>query len=95
MENIVDYTSEVIHKYYEENACKYAFSIYPEFYEEEDGLALTGKKFVIAITPQGTFCFDITLGKAGWKSGNGYYDNHNMMIYINAALITGLSISQN
>lgn len=95
MDNIVDYTTEVLHKYYEKDGCRYAFSIYPEYYEEEDGLAVTGKKFVIAITPQGTYSFEITLGKAGWVSGNAYYDNHNIMVEINAVLITGHSISSN
>ncbi|QEC69354.1 hypothetical protein FRZ67_19330 [Panacibacter ginsenosidivorans] len=95
MDNLINYTEDVIHRNYEEDGCKYCFSIYPEYYSEEEALCITGRKHVVAITPQGTFSFSISLGKAGWVADNSFNNNQNIMVHINAALITGHSVTQN
>ena len=67
MENIIDYTTGVFTSEYEKDGAKYCFTVYPEYYPDENGLHLSDNEMIIAITPNGTISFSLCFEDSNWK----------------------------
>lgn len=97
--NIIDYTASLQTYTYRENGCKYAFTIYDDYYPEaNDGddaeLEFTGNKKVIAVTPDGTIFLTITKENGLWEPDQEYLRNNPLTERINAVLISRIEFEE-
>jgi hypothetical protein len=85
--NIVDYSSSVTYTY-QESGSKYAFTIYDDYYAEDDGLEATGNKKVLAVTPRGTIVLTMAKYDGRWECEEDIYRYDAIVEKINAVLIS-------